>query len=1733
MPQSYGGYVWSSQEPVPYNSDTSSIGALALFGAGAAGAFWASTREGAGGRRPIDYIAASARYGGNQSPFQLFNTFRAPEFLSPFTSDAYRRMGRDTYGEGAGFGFAPDGSYRWSQDFLSEDSTYDWLKHVSNLDETALREAGITRGMIGSDGQMANELVWERTGRFGGRLSTQIGSERRVIADSVSLMAANQELNTAFSGKHGINRAVASVFAAADIYGKTGADADKFDRTIFARAGRAGQKSQTASFIPVNAPSLKHWGGTDLLRAVPAFSMDRFSRLLSDLSYQFGGETGASAFKNLTGTTAGILPGPASAQFMRFGGRAAAVGAGIMAVGEADWARRQFGLPGQVLASAAVSAGVAQATYKLTRTNPRYAFAAGVGSFFGQMVMPGFDQGVKEGMLTTFANLNMVRAAPVNPFNYLRRTVEGVAPGFSSWQTGALLGIGAAAATALRVPGGKRIPTYLAERFNFGFEPGDVALSTDSIRDWYKNYTHDLPALGDAPDKLEGLNLRNARWYEAEQARADFLKSGNPITEQLLSELDSISGRYGDDFLSRVRMNVRGHATTAFHSFFGADISKSSEAVEAVQDMGFRGLGKFNRALTVGAFALATHQFMTGGTLGSMEDMGTLSDLYEGKKLVEIKKGRFWEGGGTPYEGDKTSFFRPHWYHLMRTDAYDASVWGEDHDRYSPVSKFFLKNFTYHLEREQYYDRPYPISGAAFADIPVIGGLLSSTVGRVIKPPKIMHAQEWIREGQNGLEFASVFRGSRQEPAYSLGAEGPGIPQSPFGAKEQLSFLSYQFRELEGLTGYAKNVMQELITGSQQFNTDSPMLATANEMSSWRQAFWERDLGGMLGTNEFLRRFLPKTPYEKRRQNPIANTMPSWLPDKFHYGDPYSSIKTGWSRLPGPGYAALHPELTNLDPDDYPLLYQYSILSDVAPYSREYSVKKEMVYRQRAQGMFDDRQQEYIDYLDQLHARKMNQLNFDSVHPNAVDAPGFSLLRDVYAGGSQALRTVAAPAEYMVPMGFRPVQKFLNDRDPIEEYEYQRLYGTPMSFWDKPWRDWFRPAMYSSLNMLGFEGKPLWRHEADVQQSHFDKLNYLRFMRAAEQHRAAGDGAAAQSAEWRAGQTRTGVNPMGTPLAIYWSLPAEERKFFNAFAHAQGPDRSRILEMVPEDQTHLYKAMWSRMDAGDPSLWAGAPSRIDEQYLRSQMAATQQYFDGAPLPEEDWIGWHCLPVGQVVLDSLTTRTNVDSIVPGHPVWQTNDQNIVLEKHMRYTEEELTTVWVERDQLDSMSATSNHKVLAWRCPWKKDHLRRRIKTDKWDVDKKFEPEWIRIGELQKGDYLVVPASGIKSKEPQGLDMAYICQNVPKVKFNNSQVWRYYKASSGRAATVRRWISLSTDVAWLVGYYMAEGHVGKRNGVSRYVEWTSHVAEDDLRCRAIQILRDEFYVKGVESIRIRQSGSSGSVRAQGLVAHLLGEYFAPGVAHTKKLCHADKLLWSQDHVEAFLGGLYAGDGTKQASSSTLSTTSEELHTQVKEMLLACGIVPSVRRLDRENRKASYQIRFVRSNESAKRIHDMIVRDRVDTRDVSPAKPKAFTKGQCVYSRIGKIEKTTYAGYVFDFTVENVHAYRSPIGLYHNSDVDMDDIRVRYVHELGKDIHDYGLWESQLRQSYRQPFLEGSTQYLHDTGGLGMFRSMTHQIMGPGSSSTIVPWGGQQTSVNVTYNDSREHELMSTVFGRINGY
>jgi hypothetical protein len=90
----------------------------------------------------------------------------------------------------------------------------------------------------------------------------------------------------------------------------------------------------------------------------------------------------------------------------------------------------------------------------------------------------------------------------------------------------------------------------------------------------------------------------------------------------------------------------------------------------------------------------------------------------------------------------------------------------------------------------------------------------------------------------------------------------------------------------------------------------------------------------------------------------------------------------GHSTVGNTTYAALHPEVEGLDPEDYPDINKLSILGDIAPYSREYNRLRAVVDKQ-SHGNPDLRAQ-YEQIVDQVRQTKESTLQVDQ---RRFDAP--------------------------------------------------------------------------------------------------------------------------------------------------------------------------------------------------------------------------------------------------------------------------------------------------------------------------------------------------------------------------------------------------------------------------------------------------------------------------------------------------------------------------------------------------------------------------------------------------------------------------------------------------------------------------------------------------------------------------------------------------------------------------
>ena len=161
----------------------------------------------------------------------------------------------------------------------------------------------------------------------------------------------------------------------------------------------------------------------------------------------------------------------------------------------------------------------------------------------------------------------------------------------------------------------------------------------------------------------------------------------------------------------------------------------------------------------------------------------------------------------------------------------------------------------------------------------------------------------------------------------------PYMVNKSIGA-DYLKDATWSVRELSGIYNFF---------GDLAFGEDSYTFkyAQAGDVTSFSRRFWDASVGGIGGeVMEIARRFFPSEDKSIVRYNPLRNTMPEWLPQKFLTGDPYTSLPKGEMRLPGKGYESinpLHPDMFSFE-DGYGAFDRFKILADIAPTSEEYKL---------------------------------------------------------------------------------------------------------------------------------------------------------------------------------------------------------------------------------------------------------------------------------------------------------------------------------------------------------------------------------------------------------------------------------------------------------------------------------------------------------------------------------------------------------------------------------------------------------------------------------------------------------------------------------------------------------------------------------------------------------------------------------------------------------------------------
>lgn len=211
--------------------------------------------------------------------------------------------------------------------------------------------------------------------------------------------------------------------------------------------------------------------------------------------------------------------------------------------------------------------------------------------------------------------------------------------------------------------------------------------------------------------------------------------------------------------------------------------------------------------------------------------------LLEGE--VPVRQGRYWPLGVTPFGGGKVQYYRPSYYRRMKSGStYTSDAFGSPIERlaygydFSPLRPFD----PYRFERENYFDRPYPVTGEYFTGpFGPLTPALNMTVGRLLKPQVQMHQQEvsqalsqYVPAGYGGaFDPSGLLSSGRVSPIYGaqidkdgVAAFGGGRPSGPITGL-QIGDYNSSVAGAAGQLNTARNISYNAIATANQNYTQS------------------------------------------------------------------------------------------------------------------------------------------------------------------------------------------------------------------------------------------------------------------------------------------------------------------------------------------------------------------------------------------------------------------------------------------------------------------------------------------------------------------------------------------------------------------------------------------------------------------------------------------------------------------------------------------------------------------------------------------------------------------------------------------------------------------------------------------------------------------------------------------------------------------------------------------------
>ena len=606
--------------------------------------------------------------------------------------------------------------------------------------------------------------------------------------------------------------------------------------------------------------------------------------------------------------------------------------------------------------------------------------------------------------------------------------------------------------------------------------------------------------------------------------------------------------------------------------------------------------------------------------------------------------------GGTEYEGGQIKYFRQNLLKTLASDAKTKTLYGDRENKrrldpiFNPIK--YLRN-PYRFEEMHQEDMPFPVWGMDVSYGSVLGQLYKGTIGEFIKPtvihPEFLKLQSEANpnlilsaKGEAANIISNTIKGKNSKFLSAELSAGSGTDNSsdesvaivdsdayttPENEKKEVKSLiqdglmlranaptaSVLDRTLAGSTASLqdftglKGFSSSLLLGAANLDpTDQlrPELEVSGTSTNFSEGLSDANLGDMMGFGEFSRRLLPQSAAVKRDTiNPMRNQVaPDWLPKNetkyyknFERGNYYNHMENGEYLLPGSkGFEELNPELKGVDPNNYPLVYQYKILQNVARGSSEHiAVKKYLT--EHLEELSEKEKDVFFEAYGQDTERDVQKRFTD--YKSEAQKSGMGTIGLAQNAIWESFSHLESPLEPLTP--FRPMAKFVHQRTAVEDYIKTQLMGSDVGIWTNPYSHFLKPT----LNRLADSGsidqfKPKEAIEKENVDTYFDKLSLIKAIKTNDTYDIERNITAL---------SYMGINDPGSMKRFKSALPEGQSAYVEAFSQEKDKKkRNQILSLVPKDIGRAYQSIWSNIDIYDQAISKGRdPNKaLEEEYLK-------------------------------------------------------------------------------------------------------------------------------------------------------------------------------------------------------------------------------------------------------------------------------------------------------------------------------------------------------------------------------------------------------------------------------------------------------------------------------------------------------------------------------------------------------